>query len=85
MHLKKLSAGKHHEQGKGKRTLMLKSGKKSLGFDSRLINNLLFPKISPVHESNSVPPSTVHKQMLQISTKIKQYSILSKELKVGHV
>lgn len=82
MPLKKLCAGKHHEQGKGKRTLMLKSGKKSLGFDSRLINNLLFPKISPVHESNSVPPSTVHKQ---ISTKIKQYSILSKELKIGHV
>lgn len=46
---------------------MLKSGKKSLDFHSRFINNLLFSKTSPVQESNSVP-STVNKQLLQIST-----------------
>lgn len=62
---------------------MLKPGK-NLDFHSSFINKFLFSKTSLVHESNSVP-GTVNKQLLHISTKIKQSSILSNELKIGHV
>lgn len=62
----------------------MKSGKKSLDFHSRFTNNFLFSKMSPVRESNPVP-SIVNEQLLQISTKIEQSSVLSSELKIGCV
>lgn len=62
----------------------MKSGKKSLAFHSRFINNFLFSKMSPVRESNPVR-SIVNEQLLEISTKIEQSSVLSSELKIGHM
>lgn len=52
----------------------MKSGKKSLDFHSRFINNFLFSRMSPVHQSNPVP-SIANEQLLQNSTKIEQYSV----------
>lgn len=62
----------------------MKSGKTSFDFHSRYMNDFCFPKMSLVHESNPVP-STVNKQLLQISTKIEHSSVLSREQKIGHV